>query len=122
MEKKLNKTLKELKEGEIVLITFMDFFAEKSWLYDTNTKKGLKGNVVCKVVGYYTGKFWMNGNHFIVISMGIHDDIGKPLEPGVYYFKYLKLVFIPEVAIKEIKILKNKTTAKSLINNKGRKK
>lgn len=90
----MKKNKKQLKQGDIVKITFLDAFGRGSWNKWEDIERGLNNHIIAEIVGYYTTE----DKNFIVLSMGIQTD------PNASPFLHLE--FIPRGAIVEIKRLK----------------
>ncbi len=88
--------MKKEKQGEIVLITFLDAFGRGSWNRWEDIERGLKNHIICEIVGYYTTE----DKNFIVLSMGIQTDPNSS--------PFLHLEFIPKGAIIRIEKLKGR--------------
>ena len=90
----MKKEIKEIKQDDIIKITFLDAFGRGNWNRWEDINKGLNGYIVAEIVGYYATE----DKNFIVLSMGIQTDLNSA--------PFLHLEFIPRGSIIEIKKLK----------------
>lgn len=86
--------MKKIKQGDIVLITWLDAFGKGAWHNWQSIEMGLKNHIIAEIVGYYATE----DKNFIVLSMGIQTDPNSA--------PFLHLEFIPKGCIVDIKKIK----------------
>lgn len=85
----------KFKQGDIVLIDWLDAFGRGTWENWNTIEKGFKEHIVCEAVGFYAKE----DKNFYCITMGIQTSPdSKP---------FLKVEFIPKGSVLEIKKLKH---------------
>ena len=82
---------KKIKQGDRIVISFLDAFGRGAWNNWKDVDLGLKNHIFCKIIGYYITE----DKNYLVLSMGFQTD------PNANPFLHLE--FIPIGAITEIK-------------------
>ena len=85
----------KFKQGDIVLIDWLDAFGRGTWENWDTIRKGFKEYIVCELVGFYVAE----DKNFYCLTMGITTDPGS--------MPFLKVEFIPKGAVIKIVKLKN---------------
>ena len=92
MKNETIKSKRKIKQGDRIVITFLDAFGRGSWNDLQDVESGFQHHITCEITGYYIAK----DKNYLVLSMGFQTlPQSKP---------FLHLEFIPVGAIQSIKI------------------
>jgi len=85
----------KFKQGNIVLIDWLDAFGRGTWEDWGTIERGFKEHIVCEAVGFYATE----DKNFYCITMGIQTDPNSR--------PFLKVEFIPKGAVVKMVKLKD---------------